>query len=127
MLYSYSIPNTLAQRRAELAASMAYFAHVLRVANPPLQPHQRFPCYQCGQAAPGDWCNTCEILGNHPLREQPNLITPYCHAARVHGGQSESGIRNAVSPSVRCARPTVPPMRSSRWPVSRSRWPAPVE
>ena len=75
----YSLP-TLAQRRAELSASMAYFAHVLRVANPPLQPHQRFPCYQCGQAAPGDWCNTCETLGNHPLREQPDIVTPYCHA-----------------------------------------------
>ena len=80
MLYSYSIPNSLAQRRAELSASMAFFAFMLREATPPLQPHQRFPCYQCGQAAPGDWCNTCETLGNHPLREQPNIVTPYCHA-----------------------------------------------
>ena len=114
----YLIPD-LAQRRAELSASMAYFAHVLTRATPPLQPHQRFPCYQCGQAAPGDWCNTCETLGNHPLREQPNLITPYCHVCMA--ANLECRVCDVL---VMCARPTVPPMRTSRWPVSRSRWPA---
>ena len=98
----YSVP-TLAQRRAELAASMAYFAHVLRTAVPPLEAHQRFPCYQCGQAGPGDWCNTCEVLGNRPLREQPHLVTPFCHACmaanvqcRVCGVRPDDGPDDAA-------------------------------
>ena len=36
-----------------------------------------WPSRRLRRAAPRDWCNTCETL---PLREQPNLITSYCHA-----------------------------------------------
>ena len=76
----YLVP-TLPQRRRELSASMAYFAYFLTTPQAQhVQPVLRFPCYHCGQPAPGNWCNTCEIMGNRPLRERPDLVTPYCNA-----------------------------------------------
>ena len=76
-MLSFAVP-TLQERRNELSARVAYFAYCLVTF--PLQPHQRVPCTCCGQPGPGDWCNTCEVHGNHPLPNQPQLITPVCNA-----------------------------------------------
>ena len=70
-------PNlTLDQRRDELSARVAYFAWcLLRLAYTPMQ---CVPCTACGQPGPGDWCNTCDVQGNHPILLHPHLTAPLC-------------------------------------------------
>ena len=73
----YAVP-TVAQRRESRAARAAYIAYAITTFH--LLPHERIFCMCCARERASDWCNTCEILGNRPVPNQPQLITPYCNA-----------------------------------------------
>lgn len=81
MLYSFATPS-LAERREERSARAAFTAYaIVRLRNSrPLTPNERISCICCGQPGPGDWCNTCEVAGNHPVPSQPHIITPLCNS-----------------------------------------------
>ena len=69
-----SLP-TMEERRAEPAARVAWRFYRLAIgAAHPGMP----PCHMCGGVAGQGWCNTCEVMGNHPLPNFPGIITPYC-------------------------------------------------
>ena len=83
MQYStYTIVGiTQAMSRSDRAARAAYVAEMLRI-NPGWEqthPTLGLVCITCGElGATQDWCNTCEVMGNHPYHDYPNIITPMC-------------------------------------------------
>jgi len=83
MVYStYTIAGiTQAMRRSDKAARAAYVAEMLRL-NPGWEqthPYLGMVCMTCGElGATNDWCNTCELMGNHPNPWYPGFITPMC-------------------------------------------------
>jgi hypothetical protein len=73
---------TLAQRRAEASATWAHFANVVTRATTGGQgesPDLILPCFTCGAVGNADWCNQCELEGNHPLKAD-GLVTPMCRS-----------------------------------------------
>jgi hypothetical protein len=80
-MLSFAVP-TLAERREDPVARVAFYAYCLFTFV--IAPAQRYPCVTCGQPGPAQWCNNCDMAGNHPLAGpphfQPHLITPMCNA-----------------------------------------------
>ena len=74
---TYFLP-TIEDRRDSWAARVAYYAWVLTAYVIPRA--RKYMCHCCGEPGPGDWCNMCEVRGNHPIRGQPSMITPICRA-----------------------------------------------
>ena len=92
---------TRAVRRESKAARAAFFAHCLNMPGG-LLPHERVPCVCCGQGGPGDWCNTCQIRGNHMGRYagMDHMITTVCNAcARDDVKCTVCGVRPSEGPS----------------------------
>lgn len=79
-MYSTFLTPELEDRRAEPSARAAYYAYAAALVE--IDPGQRYPCYTCGIPAPIQWCNTCDVAGNRPLRTWTGFshyITPMCN------------------------------------------------
>ena len=73
---TYAVP-TIEQAREEWSARVALWAHLQT--NYVIPRARRYMCYCCGRAGPNDWCNTCQVRGNHPIPGQPAMVTPICN------------------------------------------------
>jgi hypothetical protein len=73
----FAMPANIGVRRAQPAAAIAYTcAQILRA---PKEYHDRlYGCHICGELAPPEWCNTCEVNKTPYSARWPNLRAPYC-------------------------------------------------
>lgn len=93
-------PPNLDQRRKEPAASWAHYATVVAHAREVFGPdHIVIPCITCGADGKNDWCNTCEVRGNH-LPEAKGLVTPMCRQCEADDVKCRiCGMRPSEGPS----------------------------
>ena len=90
---TYALP-TLAERRAQPAARIAYFAHVVReherqFAGVPFEQrtwHVVAMCVSCGRSA-ASWCDNCELAGRRftTVWGQEMVGSPLCHNCEGDG------------------------------------------
>jgi hypothetical protein len=90
---TYALP-TLAERRTQAAARVAYFAHVVRehqrqFAGVPFEQrtwHVVAMCVSCGRSA-GSWCDNCELAGRRftTMWGQEMVGSPLCHNCEGDG------------------------------------------
>jgi hypothetical protein len=68
----FAMPANIGVRRAQPAAAIAYTcAQILRA---PKEYHDRlYGCHICGELAPPEWCNTCEVNETPFSARWPNL------------------------------------------------------
>ena len=81
-LHTFALPG-LGHRHAEDSARKAHHALTLEVAESngvEADFMLRLACTSCGNPGPASWCNTCEVLGTHPVPNEPSLVTPRCRA-----------------------------------------------
>jgi hypothetical protein len=90
---TYALP-TLAERRTQPAARVAYFAHVVReherqFAGVPFEQrtwHVIAMCASCGRSA-ASWCDSCELAGRRftTVWGQQMVGSPLCHNCEQDG------------------------------------------